>query len=93
MRRAPAVAILPTARWPQWREVARHLKAIWQQTAVLGILGEDSIENQSLLDDYSGELNDFVCAPVRFKFELRARIDRLLKVLPEHSEELGTASI
>ena len=88
MRRAPAVAILPTARWPQWREVARHLKAIWQQTAVLGILGEDSIENQSLLDDYSGELNDFVCAPVR-EAELRARIDRLLKVLPEHSEELG----
>jgi DNA-binding NtrC family response regulator len=88
MRRAPAVAILPTARWPQWREVARHVKALWQQTAVLAILGEDSIENQSLLDDHSSELNDFVCAPVR-EAELRARIDRLLKLRPGNTEELG----
>jgi len=87
-RIAPTVAILQTAHWPQWRAVARNLKAMWHQTAILGILGEDSTETQPPLDGNSSELNDFVCAPLR-ETELRARIHRLLQLGRGHVEESG----
>src|SRR5664279_899385 len=86
LRTAPTVAIIHTASWPQWPEALRTLKSMWRETSLVGILGEETISSQSLRNALVGGLNDFLCAPVR-EAELRARIDRLLSLVPKRDEE------
>ncbi|HME37153.1 MAG TPA: sigma-54 dependent transcriptional regulator [Candidatus Sulfotelmatobacter sp.] len=86
MRAAPAVAIIHAAHWPQWPEALRTLKAMWHETPLVGILEWETIGAQSLQSIISGELNDFLCAPVR-EAELRARIDRLLYLAPKRAPQ------
>ena len=86
LRRKPEVAIIHDARWPQWPEALRSLKAMWRDTPVMGILGEDTIASPSVRDAISGDLSDFLCEPVR-EAEFRARIERLLELAPHRDEQ------
>ncbi len=87
MRSVPAVAIIHAASWPQWPEALRTLKTMWRETPLVGILGEDAIGSESLLNALSNDLNDFLCAPVR-EAELRARLDRWLNRVPKQDEQI-----
>ena len=86
MKKPPAVAIIHAASWPQWPEALRTLKTIWRETPVVGILGEETIGSEFLQNALACDLNDFLCAPVR-EAELRARIDRFLKLDPTRDEQ------
>jgi DNA-binding NtrC family response regulator len=77
LRPAPDVAIILGACWPQWRDALRELKSAWQETQVLGILGEEATHSNCLQSALAGDLSDFLLMPVR-EAELRVRIDRLL---------------
>lgn len=83
----PEVAIIHDARWPQWPEALRSLKAMWRNTPVLGILGEETISSPSVRDVLADDLSDFLCEPVR-AVELRARIERLLEWTPHRDTQL-----
>ena len=85
LRSVPSVAIIHDARWPQWPEALRSLKAMWRDTPVMGILGEETIRSQSVRDALSADLNDFLCEPVR-ETELRARLERLLDLALKRDE-------
>ncbi len=84
MSTAPTVAIIHAASWPQWPEVLRNLKTTWRETSIVGILQEDAI-NSSCLGNALYDLDDFLCSPVR-EAELRARVNRLLKLAPERDD-------
>jgi two-component system, NtrC family, response regulator GlrR len=89
MRTAPALAIIHGASWPEWPQAFRTLRTAWQETPVVGILGEDAAGSQSLQDALSGGLNDFLFAPVR-EADLRARVSRLLNLAPKWHELAAT---
>ena len=86
LRSVPTVAIIHDAGWPQWPEALRSLKAMWKETPVMGILGEETIRSQSLSTAVSGDLNDFLFEPVR-EAELRARLNRLLDLASKREEQ------
>ncbi len=86
IRKAPSVAIIDAADWPQWPEALQILRATWRNTPLVGIVEEDAIGSQTLRSTIFGALDDFMCAPVRIA-ELRARLDRLLQQVPRVSEK------
>jgi len=89
LKPAPAVAIFHIACCPQWVETLRSLKAMWRDTPLIGIFGEETISSKSLREALSSDLSDFLCEPVRGA-ELRARVERWLNLVSNREEQPDT---
>jgi len=88
VKRAPEVAIILGARWPQWPEAMREVRSAWRESALIAIVEQDEELLNVSSNGVREQLSDFVMMPVRGP-ELQARVGRLMSSSRNVDDELS----